>query len=96
MNVVGRYEGKLPGAPAILLGSHIDTVVDAGKYDGNLGVLAAIAAVVELARRGERLGHALEVVAFGELPVVPTVGRCSTRGCEGARAQSNPANPAQR
>jgi allantoate deiminase len=65
-NVVGRYEGKVPSAPAILLGSHIDTVVDAGKYDGNLGVLAAIAAVGEMSARGERLDHAIEVVAFGE------------------------------
>jgi allantoate deiminase len=65
-NVIGRYEGKRPGASAILLGSHIDTVVDAGKYDGNLGVLAAIVAVADMAGRGERLDHALEVVAFGE------------------------------
>lgn len=65
-NVVGRYEGKTPGAPAILLGSHIDTVVDAGKYDGNLGVLAAIAAVADMSARGVKLDHAVEVVAFGE------------------------------
>jgi allantoate deiminase len=65
-NVIGRYEAKGPGAPAILLGSHIDTVVDAGKYDGNLGVLAAVAAVADMGSRGERLDHAIEVVAFGE------------------------------
>jgi allantoate deiminase len=65
-NVVGRYEGQARGAPAIILGSHIDTVVDAGKYDGNLGVLASIAVVGDLASRGERLDHAIEVVAFGE------------------------------
>jgi allantoate deiminase len=66
LSVIGRYEGHATGAPAIMLGSHIDTVVDAGKYDGALGVLAAIAAVAELARRGERLDHAIEVAAFGE------------------------------
>jgi allantoate deiminase len=49
-----------------MIGSHIDTVVDAGRYDGALGVLAAIAVVEELARTGERLAHALEVAAFGE------------------------------
>jgi allantoate deiminase len=65
-NVIGRYEGKTQGAPAILLGSHIDTVVDAGKYDGNLGVLAAIGAVADMASRDERLDHAIEVIAFGE------------------------------
>jgi allantoate deiminase len=64
--VFGRYEGRSPGAPAIMLGSHIDTVVDAGRYDGNLGVLAAIAAVAGLRDRGERLDHAIEVAAFGE------------------------------
>ena len=49
-----------------MIGSHIDTVVDAGRYDGGLGVLAAIAVVAELARTGERLDHAVEVAAFGE------------------------------
>ena len=66
MSVFGRYEGKVPGAPAIMIGSHIDTVIDAGRYDGNLGVLAAIAAVAELRNRGERLDRAVEAVAFGE------------------------------
>ena len=36
-NIVGRYEGSRPGAPALLVGSHIDTVRNAGRYDGNLG-----------------------------------------------------------
>ena len=62
-NVVGRYEGHEPGLPALLLGSHIDTVRNAGKYDGNLGVLAAIQAVAELHARGERLPFAIEVLA---------------------------------
>jgi allantoate deiminase len=66
LSVFGRYEGSKPGRPAIMIGSHIDTVVDAGRYDGALGVLAAIAVVAELARTGERLGHAVEVAAFGE------------------------------
>jgi len=65
-NIVGRYEADRPGGPALLLGSHIDTVRDAGKYDGNLGVLAAIAVVDELHRRGERLPFAVEVLAFGD------------------------------
>jgi hydantoinase/carbamoylase family amidase len=65
-NVVGRYEAAEPGRPALLLGSHIDTVRDAGRYDGNLGVVAAIEAVAELHRRGERLPFAIEVIAFGD------------------------------
>ncbi len=65
-SVFGRYEGRRPQAPAIMLGSHLDTVLDAGRYDGALGVLAAIAVVAELSRCGERLQHAIEVAAFGE------------------------------
>ncbi|MBV8474031.1 MAG: allantoate amidohydrolase [Hyphomicrobiales bacterium] len=65
-NVVARYEGRDAGAPALLIGSHIDTVRDAGRYDGNLGALAALAVVEELAERGERLDVAVEIVAFGD------------------------------
>jgi len=65
-NVVGRYEGTTPGAPCLMLGSHIDTVRDAGKYDGNMGVLAALACVEEFHQAGERFPFAIEVVAFGD------------------------------
>lgn len=65
-NVAGRYEARVPDAPALLLGSHIDTVRDAGKYDGNFGVAAAIEAVAALHARGERLPFAVEVIAFGD------------------------------
>ena len=65
-NVWARYEGKQPGAPALMIGSHIDTVRDAGRYDGNLGALAALSVVEQLAKRGERLDVAVEIVAFGD------------------------------
>lgn len=65
-NVVGRYEATVPGAPCLMLGSHIDTVRDAGKYDGNMGVLAALACIEEFNRAGERFPFAIEVVAFGD------------------------------
>lgn len=65
-NVAGRYEGARPGLPALLLGSHIDTVRDAGRFDGALGVVAAIAAVAALHETGERLPFAIEVIAFGD------------------------------
>jgi allantoate deiminase len=65
-NVVARYEGKRAGAPALMLGSHIDTVRDAGLYDGNYGALAALAVVETLSGRDERLDHAIEIVAFGD------------------------------
>ena len=65
-NVVARYEGERTGAPALMLGSHIDTVRDAGRYDGNYGALAALAVVETLRAGGERLDHAIEIVAFGD------------------------------
>src|SRR5271169_6059738 len=65
-NVVARHEGRRAGAPALMLGSHIDTVRDAGRYDGNYGALAALAVVERLRARDERLDHAIEIVAFGD------------------------------
>ncbi len=50
----------------LLVGSHIDTVVDAGRYDGNFGVAAAIIAADELQTRGIALPFAVEVLAFGD------------------------------
>ncbi|MET4801485.1 allantoate deiminase [Bradyrhizobium sp. LB11.1] len=65
-NVCGRYEGEQPGAPCLMLGSHYDTVRDAGKWDGPLGVITAIACVANLNRRGKRLPCAIEVVGFAD------------------------------
>ncbi|MCW5773803.1 MAG: allantoate amidohydrolase [Rhodospirillaceae bacterium] len=65
-NVAGRYEGTAPGAPCLMLGSHLDTVRDAGKYDGMLGVITAIACIAELNRVGSRLPFAIEVLGFGD------------------------------
>jgi allantoate deiminase len=68
-NVVGRYEaseGGGAGARTLLLGSHLDTVRDAGRYDGPLGVLVALACVERLHARGERLPYAVEVYGFAD------------------------------
>ena len=65
-NVCGRYEGDRPGLPCLMLGSHFDTVRDAGRWDGPLGVIAAIACVGDLNRRGKRLPFALEVTGFAD------------------------------
>ncbi|MBS1216711.1 MAG: allantoate amidohydrolase [Proteobacteria bacterium] len=65
-NVVGRYEGTTPGAPCLMLGSHLDTVRNAGRYDGMLGVVAAIDCVRALHAAGRRLPFAVEVVGFGD------------------------------
>src|SRR5438477_4751064 len=65
-NVCGRYEGDRPGLPCLMLGSHYDTVRDAGKWDGPLGLITAIACVADLHRRGGRLPFAIEVVGFAD------------------------------
>jgi len=64
-NLVGRYDGATDG-PTLLIGSHIDSVRDAGRYDGPLGVMLGIELVDALARAGERLPFAIEVIAFGD------------------------------
>jgi len=65
-NVVGRYEGEREGLPCLMLGSHLDTVRDAGKYDGMLGVVAAIECVHALQAAGRRLPFAIEIVGFSD------------------------------
>jgi allantoate deiminase len=65
-SVVGRYAGMHADAPVLIIGSHIDTVRNAGHFDGNLGVIAAIEIVADFHRRGVRLPIAIEVVAFGD------------------------------
>jgi allantoate deiminase len=65
-NVCGRYEGDRPGLPCLMLGSHYDTVRDAGKWDGPLGLITAIACVAALNRRGQRLPFAVEVTGFAD------------------------------
>ena len=65
-NAAARYEGERPGLPCLMLGSHLDTVRDAGKYDGMLGVISAIECVDVLNRQKRRLPFAIEVVGFGD------------------------------
>ncbi len=65
-NVCGRYEGEQPGLPCLMLGSHYDTVRDAGRWDGPLGLLTAISCVGDLDRRGRRLPFAIEVTGFAD------------------------------
>ena len=65
-NVCGRYEGERPGLPCLMLGSHYDTVRDAGKWDGPLGLITAISCVGDLHKRGKRLPFAVEVTGFAD------------------------------
>src|SRR6266478_6757011 len=65
-NVCGRYEGDRPGLPCLMLGSHYDTVRDAGKWDGPLGLITAIACVGAMHKRGQRWPFAIEVIGFAD------------------------------
>jgi hydantoinase/carbamoylase family amidase len=65
-NVIGRYEGQAPNAPALLTGSHFDTVRNGGIYDGNLGIILPIACIARWHREGRRFPHAIEVIGFAE------------------------------
>jgi allantoate deiminase len=65
-NVCGRYEGERPGLPCLTLGSHYDTVRDAGKWDGPLGLITAISCAADLHKRGRRLPFAIEVIGFAD------------------------------
>src|SRR5713226_7995881 len=65
-NVCGRYEGERPGLPCLMVGSHYDTVRDAGKWDGPLGLITAISCVGDLHNRGRRLPFAIEVTGFAD------------------------------
>jgi ureidoglycolate amidohydrolase len=76
-NLFGRLDGRDPQLPAMLTGSHFDTTLNAGRYDGVLGVLGAIEAVERLTERPRR---SIEVVGFaGEEPRFGS-------GCIGSRA----------
>lgn len=65
-NVIGRYEGLTARAPALLTGSHFDTVRNAGKYDGNLGILLPLACVARWHAAGRRFPFAIEIIGFAE------------------------------
>ena len=76
MDEIGNIRGKTPttlcnDGPALLMGSHFDTVRDGGKYDGMLGILNAISAVKALildvkSKQGLKLMRPVEVIAFGD------------------------------
>jgi hydantoinase/carbamoylase family amidase len=66
-DAVGNVIGRTPGdAPPFVLGSHLDTVPNAGRYDGPLGILVALACVERLSAGGAEPPIPLEVVAFAD------------------------------
>ncbi|HIN37048.1 MAG TPA: Zn-dependent hydrolase [Dehalococcoidia bacterium] len=63
-NIIGRRPGSDDSLPAIAMGSHTDTVPKGGKYDGALGVMAAIEVIRTLEEQGHNTRHPLEVINF--------------------------------
>ncbi len=65
-SLTGRLEGAVENAPALVFGSHVDSVRDAGAYDGMLGVLLGLAVVEAVQAKGKAYPFAIEVVGFGD------------------------------
>ncbi|HYM95732.1 MAG TPA: hydantoinase/carbamoylase family amidase, partial [Candidatus Sulfotelmatobacter sp.] len=65
-NLRGRYAGSVSGSATLLLGSHLDSVRDAGRFDGPLGVIVAIAAVQQLHDSKRRMPFSVQVLAFAD------------------------------
>ena len=63
-NLRGVWAGTTPDSPRLLIGSHLDTVPNAGAFDGILGVVLGLAVIEEL--QGRHLPFAIEVVGFSE------------------------------
>jgi allantoate deiminase/N-carbamoyl-L-amino-acid hydrolase len=63
-NLIGRKEGTDPQAPVVMLGSHIDSVPNGGRYDGTIGVIGGIEVVQTICEANITHTHPIEVVAF--------------------------------
>lgn len=65
-NMIGRLSGINDDLPPIMVGSHLDTVPDGGKYDGAYGCVCALEAISELLEEGKKLKHPIEIVVFAD------------------------------
>ena len=63
-NLRGLWQGLTPNPPRLLIASHLDTVPNAGAFDGILGIVLGLAVIEEL--RGQHLPFAIEVIGFSE------------------------------
>jgi allantoate deiminase len=65
-NLYVRFPGKDPGAPVVLVGSHLDSVPMGGRFDGALGVCIAVEAVISLVESGARFARPVEIVGWAD------------------------------
>ena len=94
-NLIGRWDGAEPGLPALVTGSHIDTVPTGGHFDGALGVLAGLDVVRTLRSTDRRLRHPLEVIAFAdeESTMVGCKGMTGTASADPAEYTTSNGDP---
>ncbi|MEO0408595.1 MAG: Zn-dependent hydrolase [Cyanobacteria bacterium P01_A01_bin.135] len=85
-NIIGRYPGRYPSAPTLATGSHLDTVTNAGIYDGTYGVLAGLEVAQTLSEQGIQLDHTLEVIVFADEERT-MIGSKAMAGCAAADPQ---------
>ena len=85
-NLIARREGLEPSLPALVTGSHLDTVPTGGRYDGTLGVIAGLEVLRCLQESNHPLRHPLELVVFAD-------EESTMVGCKGmtGRASADPA-----
>ncbi|MFO7546493.1 MAG: Zn-dependent hydrolase [Trueperaceae bacterium] len=88
-NLIGKRRGSEPGRSALAVGSHVDTVVGGGRFDGIAGVVAGLEAAQALRESGTTLRHDLWVVDF--LSEEPSDYGAS---CVGSRALAGTLSPA--
>lgn len=63
-NVIARREGLNPELPVVAFGSHLDSVIQGGKYDGTIGVVAGIEVMRMLNEKGIKTEHPIELISF--------------------------------
>ena len=89
-NLFGRREGRNPDAPAVLVGSHVDSVLNGGDFDGPLGVLGGIEVLQTMNEEGVETEHPVEVVAFtDEEGARFSLGMIGSRALTGALSQQD-------
>jgi N-carbamoyl-L-amino-acid hydrolase len=94
LNVIGRYPGGEEGLKPLALGSHTDTVPSGGRFDGALGVVAALACVRALRDAGVRLRRPVEVIDFAAEEATLGTGTLGSLAMTGGLTRDALARPA--
>ena len=89
-NLHGYLPGSVPEKKSIVMGSHLDTVINGGLFDGMLGVVGAMEVVARLRERGITLQHPLEVFGFNFEEGGPLGGTFGSRCVSGMLSPETP------